>query len=160
MLPRGRPLLLFPPLEVTTFRASGGHKRGVRLAVLAASSLIAALLWAPPAWALTPVTFTGPTNFAVGDGPNSVAVGDFNGDGDPDLAVANEFAGSVSVLLGGAGGSFSATTNIATGGFPFAVAVGDFNGDGDPDSQSPTNPPARSWCCSGAPVAPSPARPS
>jgi VCBS repeat-containing protein len=107
--------------------------RSIRLAILLASTLFAALLLAPPAWALTPLTFTGPTNFAVGDGPNSVAVGDFNGDGDPDLAVANEFAGSVSVLLGGAGGSFSAATNIATGGFPFAVAVGDFNGDSDPD---------------------------
>jgi VCBS repeat-containing protein len=107
--------------------------RCIRLALLLVSTLFAALLLAPPAWALTPVTFTGPTNFAVGDGPNSVAVGDFNGDGDPDLAVANEFAGSVSVLLGGAGGSFGAATNIATGGFPFAVAVGDFNGDSDPD---------------------------
>jgi VCBS repeat-containing protein len=106
--------------------------RSIRLAVLVAPTLLALLL-VPPAWALTPVTFTGPTNFTVGDGPNSVAVGDFNGDGDPDLAVANEFAGSVSVLLGGAGGSFSAATNIATGGFPFAIAVGDFNGDGDPD---------------------------
>jgi VCBS repeat-containing protein len=107
--------------------------RWIRLAILLASTLFAALLLAPPAWALTPVTFTGPTNFAVGDGPNSVAVGDFNGDGDPDLAVANEFGGSVSVLLGGAGGGFSAATNFATGGFPFAVAVGDFNGDSDPD---------------------------
>ena len=107
--------------------------RFVRRAVLVASTLFAALLLVPPAWALTPVTFTGPTNFAVGDGPNSVAVGDFNGDGDPDVAVANEFAGSVSVLLGSAGGSFSTATNIAIGGFPFAVAVGDFNGDGDPD---------------------------
>jgi hypothetical protein len=106
--------------------------RWIRLAILLASTLFAALLLAPPAWAVTSVTFTGPTNFAVGDGPNSVAVGDFNGDGDPDLAVANEFAGSVSVLLGGAGGSFTAT-NIAIGGFPFAVAVGDFNRDGNPD---------------------------
>src|SRR5512132_2282183 len=107
--------------------------RGIRLAVLVASFVVAALLPAPPAWALTAVTFTGPTSFAVGDGPNSVAVGDFNGDGDPDLAVVNEFDGRVSVLLGGAGGSFSAATNITTGGYPFAVAVGDFNGDGDPD---------------------------
>jgi VCBS repeat-containing protein len=107
--------------------------RFVRLAVLVASTLFAAVLAVPSAWALTPVTFTGPTDFGVGDSPNSVAVGDFNGDGDPDLAVANEFGGSVSVLLGGAGGSFGAATNVATGGFPFAVAVGDFNGDGDPD---------------------------
>ena len=65
--------------------------RGIRLAVLVAALLLAALALAPPAPAQTPpgVTFTGPTNFAVGDNPNSVAVGDFNGDGDPDLAVAN-----------------------------------------------------------------------
>jgi VCBS repeat-containing protein len=109
--------------------------RGIRLAVLVAALLLAALALAPPAPAQTPpgVSFTGPTNFAVEDNPNSVAVGDFNGDGDPDLAVANQFAESVSVLLGDAGGSFSAATNIDTGGFPFAVAVGDFNGDGDPD---------------------------
>ena len=106
--------------------------RSIRLAVLVAPTLLALLLL-PPAWALTPVTFTGPTNFAVGDSPNSVAVGDFNGDGDPDLAVANEFDESVSVLLGAAGGGFGAAITIATGGFPFAVAVGDFDGDGDPD---------------------------
>jgi hypothetical protein len=107
--------------------------RCIRLVILLASTVLAALLQASPALAVTSATFSGPTNFAVGDGPNSVAVGDFNSDGDPDLAVANEFAGSVSVLLGGAGGSFSAASNVPTGGFPFAVAVGDFNGDGDPD---------------------------
>ncbi|HEY9376366.1 MAG TPA: VCBS repeat-containing protein, partial [Jiangellaceae bacterium] len=62
--------------------------RSVRFAVLVASFVVAALLPVPSAWALTPVTFTGPTDFVVGDSPNSVAVGDFNGDGDPDLAVA------------------------------------------------------------------------
>ena len=35
------------------------------------------------------LSFTGPTNFPAGDEPFSVAVDDFNGDGDPDLAVAN-----------------------------------------------------------------------
>src|SRR5262249_46857958 len=39
-------------------------------------------------------------DFAVGDVPASVAVGDFNGDGKPDLAVANARSGDVSVLLG------------------------------------------------------------
>ena len=91
--------------------------------------------WLPaPCWpqAQAPVSFTGPTNFAAGDGPVSVAVGDFNGDGDPDLAVANQFSSDVSVLLGGAGGSFAGPTNFATGFFPNSVAVGDFNGDQRP----------------------------
>jgi hypothetical protein len=63
-----------------------------------------------------------------------VAVGDFNGDGDPDLAVANnDDSGTVSVLTGGAGGGFGAQTTFATGSHPESVAVGDFNADGDPD---------------------------
>src|SRR6266542_437013 len=50
----------------------------------------------------------------VGGGlPRSVAVGDFNGDTDPDLAVANDSSDNVSILLGGAGGSFSGPTNFA-----------------------------------------------
>src|SRR5512132_4405751 len=106
--------------------------RSIRLAVLVAPALLVLLL-VPPAWAVTPVTFTGPTNFAVGDGPNSVAVGDFNGDGDPDLAAAHDVVRRVSLPRAGAGGGFTAATTIAAGGGPFAVAVGDFNGDGDPD---------------------------
>jgi len=46
--------------------ARGGHMRGIRLAVLVASFVVAALLRAPAVLAVTPVTFTGPTNFAVG----------------------------------------------------------------------------------------------
>jgi len=43
--------------------------------------------------------FAPQTTFAVGRYPDSVAVGDFNGDGKPDLAVANTGDDSVSVLL-------------------------------------------------------------
>jgi hypothetical protein len=39
------------------------------------------------------------TNFTVGTNPNSVTVGDFNGDGKSDLATANQFGGSISILL-------------------------------------------------------------
>jgi large repetitive protein len=75
-------------------------------------------------------------DLAVGLGPTSVAVGDFNGDNDPDLAVANQFDGTVSVLLGiPGGGGFSGPTPAGNynGSDPMSVAVGDFNGDGDPD---------------------------
>jgi hypothetical protein len=41
-------------------------------------------------------------SYAAGPSPVSVAVGDFNGDGFPDLAVANDNAGTVSVLLNAA----------------------------------------------------------
>src|SRR5215471_13038911 len=68
--------------------------------------------------------------FNVGTDPQSVAVGDFNGDGHPDMAVANFSTNNVSVLLGNGDGTFRAAVNYATGHSPLSVAVGDFNGDG------------------------------
>src|SRR5215471_2243572 len=63
----------------------------------------------------------------AGSGPNSVALGDFNADGKPDLAVANVNSNNVSVLLGDGTGGFSAPTNFAVGTSPIAVAVANFN---------------------------------
>jgi hypothetical protein len=80
-------------------------------------------------------SFGSPTNFAVGREPynESVAIGDFNGDGKLDLAVANASSISVSILLGTGTGSFGPATNFGVGTNPFSVAIGDFNGDGKPD---------------------------
>jgi len=73
-------------------------------------------------------------DISIGDTPWSIGVGDFNGDGDPDLAVANQSANNVSVLLGGADSTFTRQTpDLAVGFGPTSVAVGDFNGDHDPD---------------------------
>src|SRR5262249_14648056 len=69
----------------------------------------------------------------VGDGPNFVAVGDFNGDGKRDLAVANSFGTTVSIRLGGGQGGFAPLADVAVGGNPEAVAVADFNRDGHQD---------------------------
>ena len=77
--------------------------------------------------------FSAPTNFTVGDAPFSVAVGDFNGDGRQDLAVANADSDNASILLGDGAGNFSAATNFSAGHEPYSVAVGDFNGDGKQD---------------------------
>jgi hypothetical protein len=71
--------------------------------------------------------------------PTSLAVGDVNRDGKPDLLVANACAdsncdGSVAVLLGNGDGTFQAGVTYRTGGSEaFSVAVADVNGDANPD---------------------------
>jgi len=44
-------------------------------------------------------TFQARQNFSVGSSPFSVAVGDLNADGAPDLVTANGVSDNVSVLL-------------------------------------------------------------
>jgi len=89
------------------------------------------------AGATTP-SFAAKVDFATGTNPRSIAVGDFNGEGKRDLAVANQNANTVSVLLnataaGATTPSFAAKVDFATGTAPFSLAVGDLNGDGKPD---------------------------
>jgi hypothetical protein len=79
-------------------------------------------------------SFQDAQSYAVGFLPCAVAVGDFNGDGRLDLAIANRGdtiyqPGSVSVLLGKGDGTFQDAQNYAVGAFATAVAVGDLNGD-------------------------------
>jgi len=78
-------------------------------------------------------TFQSPRSFETGGSPISVAVGDFDGDGWLDLAVANNASNYVSVLLGIGDGSFQLSRNFGVRRGPVSVAVGDFNGDGRPD---------------------------
>jgi hypothetical protein len=46
-------------------------------------------------------TFQAPVQYTAGNEPISVAIEDFNGDGKPDLAVANSGANQVLNMLGG-----------------------------------------------------------
>jgi hypothetical protein len=78
-------------------------------------------------------TFQSQVTYTVGSHPKSIAEGDFNGDGIPDLAVANVNSNTMSVLLGNGNGTFKTQVTYAVGTTPDAVAVADFNGDGDAD---------------------------
>ncbi|MCH8943035.1 MAG: T9SS type A sorting domain-containing protein [Bacteroidetes bacterium] len=66
------------------------------------------------------ITFNTKTDFTTGTNPLYVSIGDLNGDGKPDLAVANTGPSTVSVLLnttspGASTPSFSSKTDFATG---------------------------------------------
>src|SRR5690242_1609587 len=71
-----------------------------------------------------------PLSFDTGSRPVSAAVGDFNQDGIPDLAVANQGSDTISILLGRGDGAFQAARSFSTGSGPRCVAVADVNGDG------------------------------
>jgi hypothetical protein len=79
-------------------------------------------------------SFAAPRSYPAGPDPVSVAVGDLNADGKPDLATANNTAGTLSVLLNGGNGSLGAKVDYPAGsGPPSSVAIGDVNGDGKAD---------------------------
>jgi hypothetical protein len=83
-------------------------------------------------------SFAAPQNLPVGIGPDAMVVADFNGDGRPDLAVANFADHTVSVLLdtttaGASTFSFAPQATFAIGTQPEVLAVADFNGDARPD---------------------------
>jgi hypothetical protein len=77
-------------------------------------------------------TFAEPVSFGVGDGdwPHAIAVADFNGDGNADIATANNTTGDVSILLGDGSGSFPVATNFGVGANPVAMGAADVTGDG------------------------------
>ncbi len=66
--------------------------------------------------------------------PDAVAVGDFNGDGKPDLAIANQANRMVWLLFGDGTGAFTPPPYpYFAGTGPVAIVAADFNGDGNTD---------------------------
>ena len=83
-------------------------------------------------------SFATQQSFATGTNPISVQVVDVNGDGKPDLVVANIVDNTVSVLLnttvpGASTPSFAPQQTFLTGNSPISVVATDLNGDGKPD---------------------------
>ena len=78
-------------------------------------------------------TFGAASGYQTGGGAELVAIGDFNGDGKLDLAVANGADSTVGILLGNGDGTFGAPSTFATASQASQLIVADFNGDGELD---------------------------
>ena len=82
----------------------------------------------------SPVAYASGTNPAYPDGSSSnFAVGDFNHDGNLDLAISNSSNNTVSIVLGNGDGTFRAPVTYSVGTWPMQIATADFNGDGNLD---------------------------
>jgi hypothetical protein len=84
-------------------------------------------------------SFASQVAFSANTNPKGIAIGDLDGDGKPDLAVANSGANTVSVYRNTSTSgsittsSFASRVAFTTGSFPTHVAIGDIDGDGKPD---------------------------
>ena len=83
-------------------------------------------------------TFSAKNDFNTGSNPVSVAIGDLNKDGRPDIVVANGNSNSVSVFInttanGASVPTFTAKVDFATGSRPVSVGIADINADDSPD---------------------------
>lgn len=76
---------------------------------------------------------------SVGNGPESVAAADVNGDGRVDLITANALDNSLSVLTNNGNGSFALSATLSVGATPVSVTTADVNADGNVDVISANN---------------------
>jgi hypothetical protein len=79
----------------------------------------------------------GGSPFPAGQEPSDIAVANFNGDDNLDIAVSNHGVRTVTVLLGNGKGQFSLAPgspfNVESRPHPHGIAIADFNGDRKPD---------------------------
>jgi Flp pilus assembly secretin CpaC len=95
------------------------------------ASCIPAPLTFPSCIQLPSVTFGRRTTAAA---PSAIVTGDFDGDGNTDIAVTDKANGRVLILFGNGDGTFQTPfASYATGLNPVALVAQDFDGDGHPD---------------------------
>jgi hypothetical protein len=82
------------------------------------------------------ISLAAPVTLSAGSGPSWISISDVNGDGKPDITIADASSNTASVLQ-----NRSTSGNIAfapfvlfpVGGGPESIVAGDFDGDGRPD---------------------------
>jgi hypothetical protein len=75
-------------------------------------------------------------NYKTYERPQSIAIEDFNGDGKPDMAIANYYSDAISIFVNTTKGntiSLEWQYTVNTGSLPSEVRVGDVDGDGKAD---------------------------
>ena len=88
---------------------------------------------------ITASSFASKVDFTTGTNPRSVAIGDVDADGKPDLVATNYTSNTISVFKNTntsgsiTASSFASKVDITTGLGPEDVAISDVDGDGKPD---------------------------
>ncbi len=86
-------------------------------------------------------TFRTPTDYRIDNViPSRLTVGDFNGDGHPDLATVDTSTDTVSVLLNNGNGAFHFEANYGAGRGAVGILAGDFKGEGRDDIVTADSP--------------------
>lgn len=128
-----------PPLPLVSAAAD------VALARLDGTSALSVLTLHPPTSAVevrlgvtadgqATGTLRSPATYATGVSPHTMALGDLNRDGHPDVVTLNDDASDVSVLFSrGWTGTLAPAVSLASGGRARALALGDLNADGRDD---------------------------
>jgi len=79
---------------------------------------------------LTPIQLAAPRTFLTGSNPAASVTADLNGDGIPDVAVANQSSSTIALFMGNGDGTFRPLVSHITGSQPLRVIAADLNKDG------------------------------